>query len=130
MEWKIWLWHCHLGHPSFRYLRHLFLNLFLQSKDVDFNCKTCILAKSHKTSYYASLNKSNIPCALILWCLGTFSTNYGNWPSLVCYIYRWLHLNDLALPDEDKGGGVPNIPSISHHDSDLIFSQNTSSSIR
>jgi hypothetical protein len=40
--------------------------LILQSKDVDFNCKTCILAKSHKTSYYASLNKSNIPCALIL----------------------------------------------------------------
>jgi hypothetical protein len=64
-EQEIWLWHRRLEHPSFGYLRHLFPNLFLQSKDIEFNCKTCTLAKSHKTSYYASLNKNNIPFALI-----------------------------------------------------------------
>jgi hypothetical protein len=64
-EREIWLWHRRLGHPSFEYLRHLFPNLFLQSKDVNFNCKTCILAKSHRNSYHASLNKSSILFALI-----------------------------------------------------------------
>jgi hypothetical protein len=62
---RIWLLHHRLGHPSFKYLRHLFPNLFLQSKDIEFNCKTCILANSHRTSYYTSLNKSSNPFALI-----------------------------------------------------------------
>jgi len=74
-----------LGHLSFKYLRHLFPNLFLQSKDIEFNCKTCILAKSYRTFYYTSLNKSSIPFALI------HSNAWGSSPqtiatSLVCYI--------------------------------------------
>jgi hypothetical protein len=50
--------------------------------------------------------------------------------AIVGLLYLSMNPNDLTLPNEDKGGGVPNIPSISHHDSKSIFSQNTSSSIR
>jgi hypothetical protein len=83
-EREIWLWHRRLGHPSFGYLRHQFPNLFLQSKDVDFNCKTFILAKSHKNSYYASLNKSSILFALI------HSDVWGPSPRMIVTGYRWF----------------------------------------
>ena len=83
-EREIWLWHRRLGHPSFEYLRHLFPNLFLQSKDVNFNCKTCILAKSHRNSYHASLNKSSIPFALI------HSDVWGPSPRTTVTGYRWF----------------------------------------
>jgi hypothetical protein len=50
--------------------------------------------------------------------------------AIVGLLYLSMNPNDLTLPNEDKGGGVPNIPSISHHDSESIFSQNTSASVR
>jgi len=89
-EREIWLWRRCLGHPSFGYLRHLFPNLFLQSKDVDFNCKTCILAKSHINSYSASLNKSSIMFALI------HSDVWGPSPRTTVTGHRWfvLFVND------------------------------------
>ena len=64
-EREIWLWHRHLGHPSFSYLRHLFPGLFLHFQNVQFTRETCILAKSHRTSYHMSLNKSSVPFALM-----------------------------------------------------------------
>jgi hypothetical protein len=42
--------------------------------------------------------------------------------AIVGLLYLSMNPNDLTLPNEDKGGGVPNIPSISHHDSKSIFS--------
>ena len=85
-EWEIWLWHRHLGHPSFSYLRHLFPYLFLHLKNVRFTCVTCILAKSHRTSYRMSLNKSSVPFAL---------KHFDVWgPSLrtIVFGHRWCFI--------------------------------------
>ena len=43
----------------------MFPNLFSKLPDSGFKCDTCILAKSHRVSYSTSLNKSDIPFALI-----------------------------------------------------------------
>ena len=64
-ERQIWLWHCHLGHPSFGYLWHLFQDLFLHLPNVDFKCNTCIVAKSHRISCPVSLNKNVVLFFLI-----------------------------------------------------------------
>lgn len=64
-EQHIWLCHCRLRHPSFGYMRHMFPDLFTNMQSFDFKCNTCILAKSHRTSYPLSVNKSSIPFALI-----------------------------------------------------------------
>ncbi|PRQ17925.1 putative RNA-directed DNA polymerase [Rosa chinensis] len=57
----VWLWHCHLRHLSFRYLKKLQPQLFSVVSDLDFHCDICELAKSHRISYSPSLNKSPIP---------------------------------------------------------------------
>jgi len=54
-----------LGHPSFGYLRHVFPDLFSDVETSELNCDTCILAKSHRATYPLSMNKSDIPFALI-----------------------------------------------------------------
>ncbi|KAJ9552232.1 hypothetical protein OSB04_016277 [Centaurea solstitialis] len=56
-----WLWHRRLGHLSFSYLKRLKPSLFLNLNDSEFKCGTCEMAKSHKTSYTSSNNKSLIP---------------------------------------------------------------------
>ena len=45
--------------------QHLFPDLFSQLKKFDFQCETCILAKSHKVSFPLHLNKKDTPFALI-----------------------------------------------------------------
>ncbi|KAL6350723.1 hypothetical protein AAG906_028185 [Vitis piasezkii] len=62
---NILLWHRWLGHPSFGYLKLVFLALFSGLSDLDFKCETCILAKSHRVSYPLSFNKSQMPFELI-----------------------------------------------------------------
>ena len=63
---QIWMWHRRLGHPSFLYLKHLFLSLFSQVNEGVFECETCIQAKSHHASFLLSFNKINpIPFSLI-----------------------------------------------------------------
>ncbi|KAL6294169.1 hypothetical protein ACE6H2_002311 [Prunus campanulata] len=85
--WKdrqLWLWHRRLGHPSFGYMRHLFPDLFSSSCTTDFQCDTCILAKSHRASYPLSTNKSVTPFALIhsdVWGPSPISTTSG---------FRWF----------------------------------------
>jgi hypothetical protein len=64
-ERQIWLWHNWLGHPSFRYLRCLFPELFTKFREADFQCETCIKAKSHRVSYPISLNQSATPFAIV-----------------------------------------------------------------
>ena len=58
-EHQIWLWHRRLGHPSFLYLKHLFLSMFSQVNEAMFKCEICIQAKSYRASFSLSLNKSN-----------------------------------------------------------------------
>ena len=85
--WKdqqLWLWHRRLGHPSFGYMKHLFPDLFSSAGTTDFQCDTCILAKSHRVSYPLSANTSGTPFALIhsdVWGPSPISTTSG---------FRWF----------------------------------------
>ena len=65
-EHQIQIWHRHLGHPSFSYLKHLFPSLFSQIDDRVFEYETCIQAKSHRTSFPVLLNKMNITPFLLI----------------------------------------------------------------
>ena len=92
-ERRIWLWHRCLGHPSFSYMKYLFPDLFSKLPDSDLKCDTCILAKSHLVSYSTSLNKSDIPFALIhsyVWEPSPIITSFG---------IRWFvtFINDCTL---------------------------------
>jgi hypothetical protein len=81
---QIWLWHRRLGHPSFEYLRHLFPDLFSDVETSELNCDTCILAKSHRATYSLSMNKSDIPFALI------HSDVWGPSPVSIVSGVRWF----------------------------------------
>ena len=59
----MWMWHRRLGHPSLGYLKRLF-PLFNNSNQT-LNCEACVLAKSHKQSYFPSMSRSNKPFDLI-----------------------------------------------------------------
>ena len=58
---RVILWHCHLGYLSFRYLKQVKPNLFLNIKDFDLKCNICELAKGHRISYVPSYNKNSVP---------------------------------------------------------------------
>lgn len=65
----------------------------------DFQCDTCILAKSHRASYPLSINKSNIPFALVhsdVWGPSPVSTSSGvRWFVIFvddCTRMTWLYL--------------------------------------
>lgn len=64
-ERQIWSWHNRLGHPSFRYLKYLFPDLFKMVDESDLKCEACIQAKSHRVPYPVSLNKSEIPFLIV-----------------------------------------------------------------
>uniref|UniRef100_A0A2N9FXX4 Integrase catalytic domain-containing protein n=1 Tax=Fagus sylvatica TaxID=28930 RepID=A0A2N9FXX4_FAGSY len=81
---RVWLWHRRLGHPSFGYLRHLLPSLFSRLQNVDFKCDTCIKAKSQRVSYPVSLNKTDIPFALI------HSDVWGPSPIITSSGHRWF----------------------------------------
>ncbi|RVW75671.1 hypothetical protein CK203_055239 [Vitis vinifera] len=57
-ERQIWLLYNRLGHPSFRYLQHLFLALFSTLQPSSFKCETSIVAKSHRVPYPPRLRPS------------------------------------------------------------------------
>ena len=72
----VWLCHKRLGHPSFSYLRKLFLSLFTRFDFSDFHCETCVMAKSHRTTFHLSDNKEKFSIFVSSFrCLGA-STNY------------------------------------------------------
>ena len=54
----VWMWHRRLGHTSFGYLHKLFPSLFVKNDVSQFKCDVCEMAKSHRTSFPPSLNKS------------------------------------------------------------------------
>ena len=83
-EKQIWLWHQHLGHQNFGYLKHLIPDLFFNMVISDFQCDTCILVKNHRTFYPLSMNKSTIPFALI------HSYVWGPSPISIGFVVRWF----------------------------------------
>ena len=48
---QIKLWHLRLGHPNFPYPSHLFSSLFKGLDCSSFQCESCYLSKSHRTTY-------------------------------------------------------------------------------
>ena len=89
---QIWLWHRQLDHPSFGYLKHLLPSLFSDFSISDFQCETCILAKSHQTIYPLHKNKSDVPFSLIHFDV------WGPSPKSTLSSYRWfvLFVNDCT----------------------------------
>lgn len=88
-----------MGHPNFGYLKHLLPDLFSNMVLSDFKCNTCILAKSHRTSYPLSMNKSTIPFALVhsdVWGASPISIGSGvHWFVIFvddCTRMTWLYL--------------------------------------
>ncbi|PRQ24372.1 putative GAG-pre-integrase domain-containing protein [Rosa chinensis] len=45
---ELWLWHRHLGHPSFGVMKKSMPSLFLGVSESSLHCETCALAKSHR----------------------------------------------------------------------------------
>ena len=80
-------------------MKYLFPDLFSKSPDSDFKCDTCILAKSHRVSYSTSLNKSDIPFALIhsnVWGPSLITTSSSiHW--FVTFINDCTHMTWLYL---------------------------------
>ena len=105
---NIWLWHHQLGHASFGYLQKLFPSLFNDISDPSssLKCNVCILAKSHRTSYPLSLNKSTKPFELIhsdVWGPAPITTQSGiRWfitfvddCTRVTWLYTMRHKSDV-----------------------------------
>ena len=62
---EIWLWHRRLGHPSFGYLRKLFPSLFYNCNLTNFNCETCVMAKSHRATFPLNNTQVDTPFSLV-----------------------------------------------------------------
>ncbi|KAA0041482.1 Beta-galactosidase [Cucumis melo var. makuwa] len=45
------LWHFHLGHPNFKYMKYLFPHLFFKVDVSSLSCDVCIQAKHHQVSF-------------------------------------------------------------------------------
>ena len=96
---QVLLWHRRLGHPSFGYLKHVFPNLFSDTSLLNFKCEACILAKSHRVTFPLSMNKSNVPFALIhsdVWGPSPKSSISGYWWFVIfvddCTRMTWIYL--------------------------------------
>ena len=89
-ENQLWMWHRRLGHPSLGYLKRLFPSF--KNIDVALNCEACVLAKSHKHTYYPSLSHASEPSVLI------HSDVWGPAPEFAChnYFYFVLFVDDCT----------------------------------
>lgn len=59
------LWDLRLGHPSFVYIKHLFLDLFINKELTSFQCDTCQYAKHHRAIFPPHPYHPNKPFAMI-----------------------------------------------------------------
>ena len=98
-ERKIWFWHRRLGHLNFSYLKHLQLDLFSNTGLSNLKCNTCMIAKSHRTSYPLSMNKNTLPFALVhsdVWGPSPISIGFGvHW--FVIFVDRCIRMTWLYL---------------------------------
>lgn len=62
---KVFLYHCRLGHPSFRVIKQLFPSLFKNLDVESLCCELCELAKHKRVSFPVSNNISTSPFYLI-----------------------------------------------------------------
>ena len=63
---EVWLWHRRLGHSSFSVMKKSMPNLFISVDESLLCCETCVLGKSHRSTYSPSTsNKRIIPFELI-----------------------------------------------------------------
>jgi hypothetical protein len=83
-ERQIRLWHQRLGHPNFGYLKHVLPELFSSMVLSKLKCHTCIVAKSHRTSYLSSLNESIVSFTLV------HSDVWGPSPISIVSRVRWF----------------------------------------
>ena len=61
---QLWTWHRRLGHLSLGYLKRLFPSLHSCITFLD--CETCVLAKSHKHSYFPSNTRAPKPFDVVI----------------------------------------------------------------
>ena len=85
---QIMLWHFRLGHPSFSYLKHLFRNLFKNLDCSSFQCESCYLSKSHRTTYLTKPYRASKPFYLIHSDVGFLQGYHHDWCKVVCNFYR------------------------------------------
>nr|KYP71376.1 Retrovirus-related Pol polyprotein from transposon TNT 1-94 [Cajanus cajan] len=62
---NVFLCHNRLGHPNFNYLKHLYLDLFINKNISSFTCEHCILAKQSRTNYPSHPYQPSQPFHLI-----------------------------------------------------------------
>ena len=62
---KVQLYHCRLGHPSFRVIKMLFPSFFKKLDVESFHCEVCELAKHKRVSFPISNKISTSPFFLI-----------------------------------------------------------------
>ena len=96
---ELWLWHRRLGHPSFSVMKKSMPSLFLGIDESKLHCESCVLAKSHRTSYPLSTTRSSFPFELIhsdVWGPSRESTLSGkHW--FVLFIDDYTRLTWVAL---------------------------------
>ncbi|CAL2226645.1 unnamed protein product [Prunus armeniaca] len=103
---QLWLWHRRLGHSSFGYLKHLFPSLFSLCDESSFKCKTCVMAKSHRTVFPLSNNKAALPFALAhsdVWGPARVTSHGFRWfvtfiddCTRLTWVYLMKHKHDVA----------------------------------
>ena len=77
------LWHYRLGHPSFKYLKHLFRSLF-NKYSKEFQCEVCQLSKHVRSSYplqpykLSHPSSSNLPANLDAFSIKKCKIRLGN----------------------------------------------------
>jgi hypothetical protein len=129
-ERQIQLWHRRLGHPNFGYLKHVLPELFFDIVVSELKCPTCIVAKSHRTSYLPNLNKSMVPFALVhsdVWGPSPISIGSGvRWFVIFvddCTRMTWLYLM------KKQRRGVLDLPIVPCNDPHSVLGYTPSASI-
>ena len=101
---QLWTWHHRLGHPSLGYLKRLFPSLNNCTTSLD--CETCVLAKSHKHSYYPSNTHAPNPFDVIhsdVWGPAPHMNSHGfkyfvlfvDDCSRMCWVYFLKHKSEV-----------------------------------
>ena len=74
------LWHFHLCHPNFQYMKYLFPHLFSKVDVSSLSCDICIQAKHHRVSFPLQPYKPTRPFTLVhsdVWGPSKVTTSSG-----------------------------------------------------